>query len=99
MFPLHDKRNQALWVVMQCGWVISSWWFDKTQALISGSWTAHDAGEYDAHSFKTLRSHHPNTWCSNPENELPQHENKFAQDKIFQHRETAGGSVATVQPY
>jgi hypothetical protein len=80
-------RNRISWGVAPCGWVIFSLYFEQTYRL-------HVQGNEEIHRFitqtikavrpfDTPESNYPTTWCKNPDDLLPQYENRSATNKIF----------------
>jgi len=81
-------RNQVFWVVASCDWVISSQSFEETYCLhLLGYESIHGLIIWKMKvvcTFETLGSDYPTIQCNNPEDLLPQYENRFARNTIFQ---------------
>ena len=80
-------RNQVIWVVALCDWVISSQSFEEMYCLhLLGYETIHRLIIQKMKvvcTFETLGSDYPTIQCNNPEDLLPQCENRFATKQSF----------------
>ena len=95
-------RKQVFRVVAWCGWVIYSWRFKEIYCLHLQSYEwiyrLKTLRMKAVCSFKTSGSIFPTNCCNNPEDLLPQYENRFATSKIIQHWCMSGGQHGKLTP-
>jgi hypothetical protein len=92
--------NQFYWVVVQCAWVISSRWCKEACHINLQVMSIHRLTAFlemkVVHFFKTLGRNYSTTQCNNSKGLIPEYENRFETNKIFQLCAIYSGYCASV---